>query len=97
MWYWVYCYAALRSLGLVEFASRLQKLVETALESLSTDLTAYGHILRTIDPRDPSLPHLAQVTALRMQFDLLPLSDQDCKVVAESSSDFAASVNRSLV
>ncbi|KAH7392194.1 hypothetical protein DE146DRAFT_617894 [Phaeosphaeria sp. MPI-PUGE-AT-0046c] len=96
-WYLVYCYSSMRSLGLLEFAGRLQNLVEHTLDSLSTDLNAYGHILRVISPQDPTLLRLAHLTAQRMQSGLLSLNDQECKVLAENFPNFATLVNRSLV
>jgi hypothetical protein len=97
VWNFVYSYAAMRSLGFIEFAERLHKLVMPVLDNLCSDLNSYAHLLRALGPNDPVLLHLAQVTAQKMQSGTLPLSDDDCKVLAENFHDFGTAVNRSLV
>lgn len=92
-WYWAYCYAAMRLLGMDNFASRLQLFIETLIEDLATDLASYGHLLRSIQPQDPILLKLAANTAKKMLAQSNFLTQADCQMLAEHFPEFAESVN----
>lgn len=96
IWHSVYSYSAMRSVGLIEFADRLHKLVVPVVDNLCSDLNSYAHLLRALGPQDPVILHLAQETARKMRSGSLPLSEDDCKVLAENFPDFGVEVNRSL-
>jgi hypothetical protein len=54
-WYWVYCYAAMRSLGMDVFAERLKGFTEDLIDrhSLLEGAWSYVRFLRALQPEDP--------------------------------------------
>ena len=95
-WYWVYCYSAMRSLGMAEFATHLQVFIEGMLCSLSTDIESYVHLVRTLSPDDPLIRILAEHTAHQMLTQSLLLTEADCQAVAEHFPQFAELVNEAM-
>lgn len=92
-WYWVYCYAAMRLLGMDEFAGPLHIFIQRFLRDLATNFTDYAHLIRSLPPNDPLLWELVTQTASQMHQHTLPLSSEDCASILEHFPEFAAQVN----
>jgi hypothetical protein len=92
-WYWVYCYAAMRLLGMDEFAACLQGFIKDILSSLLVDRESYAHLLRSLSAEDPILFQLAHITARQMKTHTLMLTDTDQCMIAEHFPYFAGAVD----
>lgn len=95
-WYWVYCYSTTRSLGMDEFAARLQILIEGMMVDLAVDFESYAHLIRALQDNDPVLRILAELTAHRMPTQTLPITEDECRVMAEHFPSFTQRVNEVL-
>jgi hypothetical protein len=91
-WYWFYCYAAMRLLGMEEFAAQLHGFIRCTLRALITDRESYAHLLRSLSREDPIVSHLAHITARQMKSNTLMLTDVDKKMLAEHFPHFAVAV-----
>jgi hypothetical protein len=92
-WYWIYCYAAMRLLGMNEFAARLQDFIKCLLCSVVTDWESHAHLLRALSADDTILSQLAQITTQQMKAHTLQLTNMDQCMIAEHFPHFAAAVN----
>jgi hypothetical protein len=92
-WYWVYCYAAMRVLGLNYFAAQLQMFIESIIDDLATNISNYAHLLNTLKADDPIMFQLAWYTVLNLQKPSPHLTQLDCEILAEHFPQFAGLVN----
>lgn len=95
-WYWVYCYSAMRSLGMDEFAARLLLRIEAMMGDLAVDFESYAHLLRALQDNDPILSRLVELTAHQMRTQTLRITADECHAVAEHFPRFAQRVNEVL-
>jgi hypothetical protein len=95
-WYWVYCYAAMRSLYMDEFAGSLQVFIEGFFARLVMNFENYAHLIRTFPVNDPLFEMLVAHTAHQMQMHTIPMSDTECATIAEHFPDFTAKVNEAM-
>jgi hypothetical protein len=96
-WYWVYCYAAMRSLYMDEFAGSLRAFIEGFFASLVTNFEDYAHLIRTLPANDPLLDKLVVHTARQMNMQTVPMSDAECAIIAEHFPEFTAKVNEAML
>jgi hypothetical protein len=87
-WYWVYCYSAMRSLTMHEFADRLQGFIEGYMDSLMTDFQTYAHLIRSFPLSDPLIRNVAERTASQMVANRNPLKVADVNALEEHFPDF---------
>jgi hypothetical protein len=92
-WYWVYCYAAMRVLGLDDFAAQLQVFIESIINDLATNVSNYAHLLITLKADGPIMFQLAWYTVKELQKPSPHLSQLDCATLAEHFPQFAGLVN----
>ncbi|KAH3909161.1 hypothetical protein HBI56_227860 [Parastagonospora nodorum] len=92
-WYWVYCYAAMRVLGLNDFAAQLQMFIESIIDDLATNISNYAHLLNTLRADDPIMFQLAWYTVMNLQQPSPHLTQLDCETLAEHFPQFAGLVN----
>ena len=95
-WYWVYCYSAMRSLGMDDFAVRLQVSIEGMLDGLAVDFESFAHLIRTLPEDDPILSRLAEHTAHNMLAQSLRITETECRALAEHFPRFAEHVNEAM-
>jgi hypothetical protein len=92
-WYWLYCYAAMRLIGMNKFAACLQAFIKVILRSLPIDWErSYAHLLRSLSAEDPMLSQLAHIIARQIKWYTLMLTDTDQCMIAEHFPYFAGAV-----
>ncbi|KAH7082319.1 hypothetical protein FB567DRAFT_562125 [Paraphoma chrysanthemicola] len=92
-WFWVYCYATMRRLGLDEFASSLGEVIGGMMGRLAIDAAGYEHLLRAVPVEDPLIVALATHTAQSMVSQTLALTEADIVMITERFPSFAELVN----
>jgi hypothetical protein len=93
-WYWVYCYAIMRCLGM-EHAGELQHFIVLLIdhESLVAESASYIRILRALQPSDPIVAYVAERTARQMAANTLALSAAQCQDISAQHPHFAKLIN----
>jgi hypothetical protein len=96
-WYWVYCYATMRCLGM-EHAEDLQHFIILLInhESLIAETESYIRLLRTLQPSDPIVAYLAERTARKLEAKTIGLSSTQCQDIGAQHPHFATLVNEYL-
>jgi hypothetical protein len=96
-WYWVYCYATMRCLGM-EHAEELQQFIVLLInhESLVAEIESYIRLLRALQPSDPILAYLAERTARQLAAKTIGLSSAQCQDISAQHPQFATLVNEYL-
>jgi hypothetical protein len=97
-WYWLYCYATMRCLGM-EQAEELQHFVVLMIDhdSLVAESESYIHLLRVLQPSDPVVAYLAERTAQQMAATTLGLSSAQCQDIGAQYPHFATLVKEALL
>ena len=93
-WYWVYCYATMRCLGM-EQAEELQHFLVTMIDhdSLVAESESYIRLLRALQPSDPIVAYLSERTARQMTANTLGLSPAQCQDLGAQHPHFAVLIN----
>jgi hypothetical protein len=96
-WYWVYCYATMRCLGM-EQAEELQHFVARMIDhdSLVAESESYIRLLRALQPSDSIVAYLAERTARQMSANTLGLSPAQCQHIGAQHLQFTILVNEAL-
>jgi hypothetical protein len=86
-WYWVYCYSAMRSLGMDGLAQTLRDFIMRLIniKTLIIDRQNYVCVLRVLSPWDALVTYLADRTAWQMTRQILPLSTIDVEYITTRS------------